>query len=81
MKNAREMLIEELVKLNHYKNLTADMNIICDIADFIISDRKRIVAPLVKFKKDMGDDDYDWKFRRLVPTDIIDETLKNSGVL
>ncbi len=51
-----------------------------EIADFIIADRKRIVEPLVKFKSDMGDDAYDWKFRRLVPTEYIDATIKNAMI-
>lgn len=45
----REKLINDLVKLNAKTNLSIRMNSICDIADFIIAERKLIVNKLIDY--------------------------------
>lgn len=50
------------------------------IADFIISDRKRIVEPLVKYKKEVIDNCGQEGWNLTVGDSPIDETLTNAGV-
>lgn len=46
-----------------------------DIADFIISDRKRVCGPLVRYKKiNVLNEDKDYR------DDVIDQTLKLAGL-
>lgn len=67
MKNARDVLIEELRNL--YEQSHGGWE---PIADFILADRKRIVKPLAK--EDMSK--YD-----CAPFEAIRKTLLNAGVL
>lgn len=84
----KEKLIEEignLVKKNvngpsHKLSYTMKYWELELVSEFLLADRKRIVEPLIKFKNDMGGHTYNWRHQRLIPTDIIDETLKLAGV-
>lgn len=71
--NSREELVKELRDIGM-------VSFVHQVADFIIKDRERIVEPLVKHKKFLGYDAYDWKHKVLVRTECIDETLKNAGI-
>lgn len=70
----REELVKELNKLPVISYATyPDEWGLEIIADFIISDRKRIVEPLVKFKK--------YRYNRGSNVNsAIDEILKNAGI-
>ncbi len=73
----REKLIEELrmIVINEFNS---EMNIHCPnydkLADFILEDRKRIVAPLLKI------DSFEYADIDTYSIDCIDETLKLAGV-
>lgn len=79
----REKLIEDLKEICKVEKLDKDGLPYEDyewaedkIADFILADRKRIVHPLIKWKKEMNSTGK-WPD----PYEAIDETLKLAGIL
>ncbi len=50
-----ENLVNELMELSANKLMCIELNHLYDIVDFILSDRRRIVEPLVKALSDMID--------------------------
>lgn len=73
----KESQREELIDEINHKFLGGNCaNISREIADFIIDDRKRIVEPLVEYKKVFKSM---WEGIKPFISTVIDKTLKNAG--
>lgn len=77
---AKEKLIEEINKHHWSCDSTIGYDYSEEIADFIISDRKKILVPIVEVKRVIKSAGL-WGNEGLCPEHkAIDQTLKNAGI-